>query len=183
MFSFRDSTLTQLLRSSLGGKSCTSVVIAVASDDEHAAEKAFALWSLASVWPSSATMRPSRCIKTRRMRHDLPEMLLSAARDELARLELDGHGEKFGDAEGPSAIAQFKDNVRRKAAMDKEALEARSMLAELRSNDPAKASALRTRAENAEAESRNLRDIILRQSRSKASGSRQRRRIRRSSRR
>ena len=35
---YRDSTLTQLLRSSLGGRSFTSVVIAVASDADHADE-------------------------------------------------------------------------------------------------------------------------------------------------
>ena len=159
---FRDSTLTQLLRSSLGGKSCTSVVIAVASDDEHAAESICSL----EFGKRMAVVRNNATVAVHQdAAHEArsAEMLLSAARDELARLELDGHGEKFGDAEGPSAIAQFKDNVRRKAAMDREALEARSMLAELRSNDPSKASALRTRAENAEAESRNLRDIILRQ--------------------
>ena len=35
---YRDSTLTQLLRSSLSGQSCTSVVVAVASDREHGDE-------------------------------------------------------------------------------------------------------------------------------------------------
>lgn len=35
---YRDSTLTQLLRSSLSGRSCTSVVVAVASDAVHTEE-------------------------------------------------------------------------------------------------------------------------------------------------
>ena len=35
---YRDSTLTLLLRSSLEGRSCTSVVINVASEAEHAEE-------------------------------------------------------------------------------------------------------------------------------------------------
>ena len=35
---YRDSTMTMLLRGALGGKSCTAVVIAVASEAEHAGE-------------------------------------------------------------------------------------------------------------------------------------------------
>ena len=91
---------------------------------------------------------------------------LGAARADLARLEAEGHGEHFGDGAEKTEVAGFKENARRKAAYDAEALVFRSRLTEVKGGGggtAADAAALRARAERAEAESANLRDILMRQ--------------------
>lgn len=110
---------------------------------------------------------------------------LLAARRALSQLEADGHGERFSEQADAASVAHFKENVRRKAAFDAEALQARAELVELRALAGGHASggsgagasgdrdegvraggrvaSLLSRAERAEAESRNLRDIVLRQ--------------------
>ena len=161
---YRDSTLTQLLRGSLGGKSRTSVVIAVASDAEHVDETVCSIEfgrRMQVVRNNTAVVVGQDAAAEARS----VQMLLFEARAELARLEADGHGERFGESADKPAVAQFKENVRRKAGYDAEAVEARSMLAEAKAGGGGgeRAAAWRARAERAEAESDNLRDIVLRQ--------------------
>ncbi len=158
---YRDSTLTTLLRGSLGGRSCTAVVLAVASDPEHADESVCSIEfgrrmavvrnRLTAVVGTDAAAEAA-----------LVAGQLAAARSELARLEAEGHGARFGDDADAPSIAQFKENVRRKAAYDDEALEVRARLAEAQASG-GEVAGLSTRAERAEAESANLRDILLRQ--------------------
>ena len=161
---YRDSTLTQLLRGSFGGRSCTSVVVTLASDAEHAEETrcSLAFGARMAVVRNHATVVIGQDAGAEA--RDAVR-LLEHVRAAAARLHAEGHGERFGNAEGPSAIQSFKDNVRRKAEEDVKALEARSCLVELKAGggDAGAMAALQSRAEAAEAESANLRDIILRQ--------------------
>ena len=161
----RDSMLTQLLRSSLGGKSCTAVVIAIAAEAEHADETICSVefGRRLAVVRNQATVVAGQ--DAAEERHAAVQRL-EAARAELARLEAEGFGERFGDAADTTTVAGFRDNVRRKGEKDGEALRARARLAEVvarGSEGSAEATALRGRAEAAEAESANLRDIVLRQ--------------------
>ena len=162
---YRDSTLTQLLRSSLGGKSCTAVVIAIAAEAEHADETICSVefGRRMAVVRNQATVVAGQ--DAAEERHAAVQRL-EAARAELARLEAEGFGERFGDAADTTTVAGFRDNVRRKGEKDGEALRARARLAEVVARGgegSAEATALRGRAEAAEAESANLRDIVLRQ--------------------
>jgi hypothetical protein len=90
---------------------------------------------------------------------------LEAARAALARLEAEGHGERFGEAADGTSVASFQENARRKALYDTEALEAKGELTEAVASGAGGRveKALRTRIAAAEAESDNLRDILLRQ--------------------
>jgi hypothetical protein len=162
---YRDSTLTQLLRSSLGGKSCTSVVVALASEAEHADETVCSVEfaKRMAVVRTRATVVSGQDAATE-VQH--AARTLEAARAELERLETQGFGERFGEAADVTTIASFQDNVRRKAEKDTEALAARGRLAEVLARGgkgTAEALSLQSRAEGAELESANLRDIVLRQ--------------------
>lgn len=161
---YRDSTLTQMLRSSLGGKSCTSVVVALASDAEHVDETVCSIefGKRMAVVRNQATVVVGQDAAAEAF---AASRMLEAARAEVARLEAEGHGERFGENADATSIASFKENVRRKAVYDAEALEYRARLTEAKANGAgaAEEKALRARAEAAAAESANLRDIILRQ--------------------
>ena len=162
---YRDSTLTQLLRSSLGGKSCTSVVVALASEAEHAEETVCSVEFARrmAVVRTQATVISGQDAAAEAQ---LAAQRLSAARVEMERLEALGFGERFGEAADVTSIASFKENVRRKGEKDAEALGARGRLAEVLARGgkgTPEALALQSRAEGAELESANLRDIVLRQ--------------------
>lgn len=92
---------------------------------------------------------------------------LRAARGELERLEAEGHGEGFGPAADGTSRASFEENAQRKRAYDDEALAARARLAEATATAAdgggGAVAELRRRVSRAEAESANLRDILLRQ--------------------
>ena len=162
---YRDSTLTQLLRSSLGGKSCTSVVVALASEAENADETVCSVEFARrmAVVRTQATVISGQDAAAEAQ---LAAQRLDAARVEMERLEAQGFGERFGEAADVTTIASFQENVRRKGEKDAEALAARGQLAEVLARGgkgTLEALALQRRAEGAELESANLRDIILRQ--------------------
>ena len=92
---YRDSTLTQLLRSSLTGQSCTSVVIAVASDREHGDESKCSL----SFGQRMQGMRTNAAVVGATNGGDGAAAMqreLATARRDLAAMEANGYAEHFG---------------------------------------------------------------------------------------
>lgn len=93
---YRDAPLTMLLRDSFGGKSCTSVVINVASEAEHAEETVCSLrfGERMAVVRNAPTVVVNSAVDTARSVH-AAEQALAIARADLARLEADGQGSGF----------------------------------------------------------------------------------------
>lgn len=93
---YRDAPLTMLLRDSFGGKSCTSVVINVASEPEHAEETICSLrfGERMVVVRNAPTVVVNSVADTARS-VQAAQRALAIARVELARLEADGQGSGF----------------------------------------------------------------------------------------
>lgn len=93
---YRDAPLTMLLRDSFGGKSCTSVVINVASEPEHAEETICSLrfGERMAVVRNAPTVVVNSAADTARS-VQAARRALTSARAELARLEADGQGSGF----------------------------------------------------------------------------------------
>jgi len=166
---YRDSTLTNMLRGAIGGNSCTAVVIAAATDAEHTGETMCSI----EFGKRMAVVRNEAAVVVGQDAADEAGALklrLEVARAELAALAARGCGERFGEGSDAPSVAQFRENVRRKAEYDALALQARSQLTEaaVEAAHGGEAAAsqmesLRLRAEGAAAESANLHDILLRQ--------------------
>ena len=126
---YRDSTLTMLLRSSFGGRSCTAVVVNVASDPEHAPETVCSL----EFGKRMAVVRPSVTVAVGHDIHDEQASLeaeLEQVRAELNQLEAKGLGGRFGSVGAPSEQRAFEQNVVRVAAQEDRIQAARVELAE-----------------------------------------------------
>ena len=127
---YRESTLTQLLRSSLSGKASLAAVITVAGDAAHVDESKCsleygmqmgALRTRATVVQSSTIAGEVKAIN----------LQLSKARPALAEMEANGYAEKFGKAAEPTAIKTFNENTRHLLALEAAIREEKAAMAEL----------------------------------------------------
>jgi hypothetical protein len=166
---YRDSTLTQLLRSSLAGRACTSVVITVASDTCHTDESKCSL----EFGQRMQAVRTKASVVARVAAEDDIEQAsraLEAAKLKLAEFFADGYGERFGANVQPGEKRAFLENTSRLAEYEAEIRASTVELAEL------KADSSRTEAERRDemralasslretsAEIVNLRQILKRQ--------------------
>ena len=167
---FRDSTLTQLLRSSLSGRACTSVVIAVASEAQHTDESKCSLefgQRMQAVRTKAAVVVGSM---TADDEEEETERMLEAAKAKLAEFEASGYGERFGASAQPGEKRAFKENTTRLAEYEMEIRHTSAELAELNANtslSPAEKKAeqreLQSTLREMSAEVTNLQGMIKRQ--------------------
>ena len=108
--SYRDCTLTMLLRSSFGGRSCTSVVVNVAGDAVHSNETVASLRFGARMAQvrNNATVVVGQDSKTAVAG---AEAALATAERELSAMERAGCGARFGADAVPSEIRTYKRNL------------------------------------------------------------------------
>ena len=108
---YRDSTLTMLLKSSFGGKSCTTCVINVASESEHAEETVCSLryGSRMTRVQNNATVVVGQDAS---MMMDGTMLSLEQARIELQNMERKGMGPRFASNADPTAISSMKRNFK-----------------------------------------------------------------------
>ena len=172
---YRDSTLTMLLRASLGGRARTAVVINVAPDAEHADETACSL-------EFGTRMAAVRTAATVVVGTDAAGEVANvraqceAARARLAQLEREGHGEWWSDDPNhASEIKSIRENMRRQEAEEAAAKRARAELAEAKARAKVAAggggradygsavAALAARVEKYEKEGQGVREVLERQ--------------------
>jgi hypothetical protein len=181
---YRDSTLTMLLRGSLSGRACTSVVINVAPDAAHADESVCSLQFGARM--ASVVSRAVRVVGSDAGGEAAALAAeLRAARQALAALAEAGHGERFSAAAAAHEVRSFQENQRRAEDEEAAARRARVRLAELRAKagsmgggggggggsggggggggGDTEIAAVAASAEAHAAEAANYRDIVLRQ--------------------
>ena len=161
--SFRDSALTMLLRASFDGPSCTSVVINVSGEEEHAEESVCSLRfgeKLASVKTSAEVARPAD-VSAQRAQVGAE---LRAARARLAELERAGQGEHMVAGAPPSEQATLRKNMATLAEREAEVRRLRVELVEARASTRAGGAAeLAARLESAVAAHRNVDEIVERE--------------------
>ena len=159
---YRESTLTMLLRSSFGGKSCTSVVINVAAEHPDETSCSLEFGRRLTVVKNKATrvVGQDAGAQASRMQQELAS--LKAA---LITMETDGHAGRFGDNAVASEKAAFLDNQRKMAAEEARTMRLRTQLAEGRSTNitAEELNHLQTQSESAAFSVTNLRDILMRQ--------------------
>ena len=158
---YRDSTLTMLLRASLGGRARAGVVVCVAPDADHGDESVCSL----DFGARMATVRTAAAVAAG---NDAGDELADARRRlgaeaaRLAELERGGFGEWWSpDPRYRHEVDMLKANMARLDREDGAARAARVRLAE--SSRPGDAAALRETLERREKEARNYRDIVDRQ--------------------
>ena len=103
LFLLFTGTLTMLLRSSFGGRSCTSVVVNVAGDAVHSNETVASLRFGARMAQVSNNATVVVGQDSRSVMADT-EAALAAARRELAAMDRAGAGPRFGEDAVPSEI-------------------------------------------------------------------------------
>lgn len=158
---YRDSTLTMLLRSSLGGRAVCSFVVNVAPDAAHAEES---LCSLAFGERLGAVRTTATVVV--QDAHEVAEDVRTRLRDAraaLVRLEATGHGGHFGGQ--AHEVRLFKENIARFRWEERLSRQMSGQTAELTSagTDPEKVAEAGMRARAHAAEAANYRDIVLRQ--------------------
>ena len=129
--SYRDSALTMLLRASLGGASCTSVLINVSGEAAHAEETSCSLRfgeKLACVQTSAAVAAPTDVLAQRRQ----VGAELAAARAKLAELERAGQGEHILPDALPSEKRTLQTNLQTLADREAEVRAHKVQLVEAR---------------------------------------------------
>ena len=160
---YRDSTLTQLLRSSLSGRACTSVVIAVASEACHTDESKCSLefgQRMQAVRTKAAVVVGD---KTAEDEEYDTERQLEAAKRQLSEFEASGYGERFGPAAQPGEKRAFQENTSRLAAYEREIRHTRAEIAEIDPGLKAEARELTSTLREMQAEMLNLQGMIKRQ--------------------
>ena len=159
---YRDSTLTMLLRGSLGGRARAGVVVCVAPDADHGDESVCSL----DFGARMATVRTAAAVAAGTDAGDEladARTRLGAETARLAELERGGFGEWWSpDPRYRHEVDMLKANVARLDSEDGAAKAARVRLAESRAGAP-DAGALRAALERREKEAQNYRDIVERQ--------------------
>ena len=169
---FRDSMLTMLLKSSFGGRSCTSVVVNVASDACHLDE------SVCSLRFGSRMLRV-RNNATVVVGQDADEVAddvarqLGQARRDLAALERKGLGPRFAAGSNASEMKSFLRNQALSESLKVKLTEARQDLSEVRGRGEGKSSgrggrgglaeSMADKVKELEFQVENIRMILLRQ--------------------
>jgi len=161
---YRDSTLTQLLRSSLSGHACTAVVVTVASDGVHADETKCSLeygQRMGAVKTRATVVATTSAVDEE---GDV-RRALAAARPALAEMEASGYGERFGKAAMPTEIRTFRETAHRLAELEPLVAQDKAALAELGATDRggAAARALRSRLRESLAEMTNVKALLEQQ--------------------
>eukprot|EP00927_Polykrikos_kofoidii_P076446 TRINITY_DN73549_c0_g1_i1.p1 TRINITY_DN73549_c0_g1~~TRINITY_DN73549_c0_g1_i1.p1 ORF type:complete len:554 (+),score=74.30 TRINITY_DN73549_c0_g1_i1:236-1897(+) len=160
--SFRDSTLTKLLRSSLDGHATTSVVINVASEPQHYEETLCSLEfgeRMAGVKTVSTKVTGQRSLGEAEIHALIQE--LKALRTEIAEMEsadLD-IGDFHPDAV-PSEVKSLKLNFRRQAQLAARAKALRTELAESKGRGDENVSALNEKVAQTEREASKQLDLL-----------------------
>lgn len=117
---YRDAPLTMLLRESFGGKSCTSVVINVAAEAEHADETVCSLkfGERMGLVRNAPTVVVNSSSDSGSKEH--VERLLQGARQELAQMVVEGQGGGFVDGAPNSEVQSLKGNMRKLADTERD---------------------------------------------------------------
>jgi hypothetical protein len=173
--SYRDSTLTMLLKSSFGGRSCTSVVINVSGDAVYSDETVASLrFGQRMTWVrNNATVVVGKSAEQEVAR---AEADLKAARRELAAMEKAGAGLRFGSrsdahlhdgswAPVQSEIDSYLRNLDALSDITKSLLQAKELQTEYKAQEHHNSYSghLEDRIKQLEFEEGNMKMIILRQ--------------------
>lgn len=163
---YRDSTLTMLLSSAFGGKSCTSVVINASSDEEHVNETISSLHfgeRLVKV-KNKATVVTSSDLN---YETQLLKIQIKELKEELALLERNGRGAHFGSTVPITEQRSFNENRFKYEKLYNESCAIQTEIAELLSKGMEKKGsrhlALIAKYEQTKFNADNIRDIIERQ--------------------
>ena len=160
--SYRDSVLIMLLRESFAGPSCTSFVICVAGEREHAEETVCSLRfgeMLAGVQTSAVA---SAAVDVAAQRAAVGAELI-AARARLQGLERAGQGDRVSADAPPSEQASLRNNIANLRKRTTEVRRCKNALVEAKTANPGASAALVAKLEEAVFSHDNLRDIVLRQ--------------------
>lgn len=127
---YRDAALTMLLRDSFGGKSCTSVVINIAGEQNHSEESVCSLkfgQRMSIVRNSPTIVIDSDIGNTAQL-----ESMLQSASYELEQMRVEGLGGGFLDSAIKSEKASLTDNMRKLEVANKDVRHLVSQIAEAR---------------------------------------------------
>lgn len=162
---YRDAVLTMLLRDSFGGKSCTSVVINVAGDANHAGESICSLrfGERMSVVRNSPTVVIDTDARDTRNCQDL----LAVARKELAQMTADGLAGGFVASGNNSEKQSLAENMRKLEATEREVRDCITQIAEKRSGG-ASTTSLEQKLRSSSAQAEVFQAIVGRQQTIKA---------------
>ena len=166
---YRESTLTQLLRSSLAGKASTSVVVNVSAEAAHSEESRCSL----EYGQRMGAVRTKAAVVTATSADGEESYLrrqLDKARPVLAEMEANGFGERFGKASLPGEINQFQSNTVRIAELEATVTRDKIAFAELNAHThsngtPSSAAAARAlghRIQEAVVEMQGLQELVAR---------------------
>lgn len=160
---YRDSTLTMLLRDAFGGKSCTSVVINVAGEAEHAEETVCSLrfgerMSVVRNLPTVVVDSAAEAEQTT----ERVQAALAACREQLAQMEAEGMGGGFLPGAPASEVRSLQDNMRRLSEAEQEVRHCIAQITEARASG-ASTVALETRLRSQKEKAEILGGIVGRQ--------------------
>jgi len=160
---YRDSTLTMLLRDSFGGKSCTSVVINVAGEADHAEETVCSLrfGERMSVVRNSSTVVVDSAADTEQTTERL-QAALAICREQLAQMEKEGMGGGIVESAPASEIKSLQENMRKLNEAEQEVRRCIAEITEARASE-ASTVALETRLRNQKEKAEILGGIVGRQ--------------------
>lgn len=163
---YRDSTLTMLLASAFGGKSCTSVLINISADQDHLNET---ICSLQFGERLLAVKNKASVVTEADINNELFAVRFQQAAliKELGILEANGHGERFASTAPISEQKTFNDNVNKHKCFVNEARFYQTQITEELGKgmvkNGSKHEALVDKYHKAQFQADNLRDIIERQ--------------------
>jgi hypothetical protein len=159
---YRDSTLTMLLKNSFGGKSCTSVVINVASESQHAEETVCSLrygGRMTRVQNNSTVVAGQNANSVM----EKASYELKLAKMELMRMEEDGNGPRFDNSADPSSVRSMKRNLLLSETLNKKLEAKQHQLIEAKAKNSSNIQNLANIVEDLKFQIENNRMIILRQ--------------------
>ena len=163
--SYRDSTLTMLLRDSFGGDSCTSVVVNVASEAEHAEETLCALRfgeRMAVVRNAPTVVVGDTPAQSERSAEALAAAL-EACRARLAEMEAAGQGGGIVGSAPASEQRSLREGMRRLAEAEERLRALETERAEARAAGRADTAGIEARMRGVRAVVENLAPVVGRQ--------------------
>lgn len=158
---FRDSCLTMLLRSSLGGRCYTSVVVNIAPEEQHLDETLCTLRFGQRMTGVSNKAEQSVVLNVEAEIAASTRSLL-AAKHELSEMKAAGKGGRINSSGIDGQL--LEENIVKLAALERDCLRARGQLLEAKSTgDSTRVTALEVRLKNALEAKTNHGDVVLRQ--------------------
>ena len=160
---YRDAALTMLLRDSFGGKSCTSVVINVAGEAQHAEETICSLrfGQRMSVVRNTPTVVVDSAADTSRTAGRAQQSLALCQR-QLAQMQADGQGGGFARGAATHEKKMLVENMRNLKEQEQAVKRCVAEIAEARASG-ASTSLLGARMQTAQAQAEVLLSIVQRQ--------------------